>query len=216
MHHVGDEYTFTVNHVKVSGRARVKFAITVAMLLAFFTLPAAAQPSVTRLELSAGMEDSREVPSASNTASDSVPSLTAVLTPAVPLPVFAPMPVFTPMASAFVVLKTPPPTHKFFDARNSLGLMAMAASLTTDALSTQKALAYPDFREVNPLARPFVQTRLGAAGYSAASFALLAGTMFAAHKTHHHKLEHIFPLAVAGWEAALSAHNYHLIAANKR
>jgi hypothetical protein len=91
----------------------------------------------------------------------------------------------------------------------------MAASLIADALSTQKALAYPGFSEMNPLARPFVQTRAGAAIYSAGSMAVLTGAMFAAHKTKHHKLEHVFPFAVAGWEAALSARNYHVIAGHK-
>jgi hypothetical protein len=122
---------------------------------------------------------------------------------------------FTPATNDFVVLKNPPPPHKFLDTRNSLGLTAMASSLIADALSTQKALAYPGFTEMNPLARPFVQTRTGAAVYSAGSMALLTGAMFAAHKTNHHKFEHIFPFVVAGWEAALSARNYHAIADRK-
>ena len=48
-------------------------------------------------------------------------------------------------------------------------------SLSADALSTQKGLAYPGFHEMNPIARPFVQTRAGGAVYSAGSFALLGG-----------------------------------------
>jgi hypothetical protein len=135
----------------------------------------------------------------------------AALANAAPVTVTA----FMPATNAFVVLKNPPPTHKFLDTRNSLGLTSMAASLIADALSTQKALAYPGFAEMNPLARPFVQTRTGAALYSAGSFAVLTGAMFAAHKMNHHKFEHIFPFAVAGWEAALSARNYHVIAGRK-
>ena len=87
----------------------------------------------------------------------------------------------------------------------------MAGSLITDALSTQKGLAYPNFHEMNPLARPFVQTRSGAAAYSAGSFALLAGVAYALHKTNHHKLEKITPFVISGWEAFLAARNYHLI-----
>lgn len=120
------------------------------------------------------------------------------------------------MLNGFIVLKTPPKPHRFFDVQNSLGLTAMAGSLIADALSTQKGLAFPNFHEMNPLARPFVQTRSGAAAYSAGSFALLAGAAYAMHKTHHHKLEHVFPFAVAGWEGFLSARNYHVIAANKK
>jgi hypothetical protein len=195
--------------------ARVKFAIVCAIVSASFLLPTTAT----------GLEDRHEVPSAPAVvtasaataattpvpfASVSVPSFATALAPTAPVPAIA----FTPAANAFIVLKTPP-QHKFFDTRNTFGLTAMAASLTADALSTQKGLAYPGFHEMNPIARPFVQTRAGAAAYSAGSFALLAGAMYAAHKTRHHKLEHIFPFAVAGWEAGLSARNYHVIATHR-
>jgi hypothetical protein len=115
--------------------------------------------------------------------------------------------------AALIKLKTPPHSHNFFDARNSLGLATLGVSLTADALSTQKGLAYPGFSEMNPIARPFVQTRLGAAAYNAGSFGLLAGLMYWAHKTEHHKLERILPFAVGGWEGLLSARNYRVIAA---
>ena len=96
--------------------------------------------------------------------------------------------------AALIKLKTPPRTHSFFDARNTLGFATLGASLTADALSTQKGLAYPGFAEMNPIARPFVQTRTGAAAYNAGSFGLMAGLMYWAHKTEHHKLERILPL----------------------
>jgi hypothetical protein len=117
---------------------------------------------------------------------------------------------------AFIKLKTPPRTHSFFDARNTLGFAMLGASLTADALSTQKGLAYPGFAEMNPLARPFVQTRMGAAAYNAGSFGLMAGLMYWAHKTEHHKLERILPFAIGGWEGLLSARNYHVIANRAR
>jgi hypothetical protein len=205
----------------------LKFAFSATILLAFITLSATAKalPSAAdgvRVD-EVRDDDLREVASASPTAVPAVSSttapapalapLTATLLPAAPLPPieFAPA-----MANAFVILKTPPQPHKFLDARNSLGLASMATSLIADALSTQKGLAYPSFHEMNPIARPFVQTRAGAAAYSAGSFALLAGAMYTAHKTHHHKLEYIFPFAIAGWEAALSARNYHVIATRPR
>jgi hypothetical protein len=93
-----------------------------------------------------------------------------------------------------------------------LGFIALAASLTADALSTQKGLAYPGFTEMNPIARPFVQSRLGEAAYTAGGFGLLTGLMYVAHKTNHHKLERILPFAVGGWEGLLSARNYRVIA----
>jgi hypothetical protein len=114
--------------------------------------------------------------------------------------------------AALIKLKTPPRTHSFFDARNTLGLATLGASLTADALSTQKGLAYPGFAEMNPIARPFVQSRTGAAVYNAGSFGLMAGLMYWAHKTEHHKLERILPFAIGSWEGLLSARNYHVIA----
>ena len=118
--------------------------------------------------------------------------------------------------AALIKLKTPPRTHSFFDARNTLGFATLGASLTADALSTQKGLAYPGFAEMNPIARPFVQSRTGAAVYNAGSFGLMAGLMYWAHKKEHHKLERILPFAIGSWEGLLSARNYHVIANRPR
>ena len=118
--------------------------------------------------------------------------------------------------TAVIKLKQQPPSHSFFDARNRLGFATLGASLTADALSTQKGLAYPGFHEMNPIARPFVQTRVGAAAYNAGSFGLMAGLMYWAHKKEHHKLERIVPLAVGGWESLLSFRNYRVIANRPR
>jgi hypothetical protein len=118
--------------------------------------------------------------------------------------------------AAFIKLKTPPRTHSFFDSRNKLGFATLAASLTADALSTQKGLAYPGFVEMNPIARPFVQSRTGAAVYNAGSFGLMAGLMYLAHRTEHHKLERILPFAIGSWEGLLSARNYRVIANRPR
>jgi len=118
--------------------------------------------------------------------------------------------------AAVIKLKTAPRTHSFFDARNRLGFATLGASLTADALSTQRGLAYPGFVEMNPIARPFVQSRMGAAAYNAGSFGLMAGLMYWAHKTEHHKLERILPFVVGSWEGLLSARNYHVIANRPR
>jgi hypothetical protein len=109
-----------------------------------------------------------------------------------------------------------PESHRFFDVKNSFALSATATSLITDALSTQKGLAYPGFYEMNPVARPFVQSRAGAAAYSAGSLGLVAASMYVAHRTNHHKLERILPFAIAGWEGLVSARNYHVIALHSK
>jgi len=121
-----------------------------------------------------------------------------------------------PPAAVIKLKPQPPRSHNFFDARNRIGFATLGASLTADALSTQKGLAYPGFHEMNPIARPFVQTRAGAAAYNAGSFGLLTGMMYWAHKKEHHKLERILPLAVGGWEGLLSFRNYRAIANRPR
>jgi hypothetical protein len=126
------------------------------------------------------------------------------VTPAAP--VAPPAPAIVPVTPARVEVR-----HNFFDFKNSAGLAAVAAGLSADALSTQKGLGLPGFHEMNPIARPFVQSRAGAAMYSAASFAFLGGSMYLAHKTNHHKLERVLPFAIAGWEGFLAVRNYHLI-----
>jgi hypothetical protein len=133
-----------------------------------------------------------------------------------PTPSVKPDALATAPPAAFIKLKQPPRTHSFFDSRNTLGLASLGASLTADALSTQKGLAYPGFHEMNPIARPFVQTRMGAAAYNAGSFGLMAGLMYWAHKKEHHRLERILPFAVGSWEGLLSARNYHVIANRPR
>ena len=117
--------------------------------------------------------------------------------------------------SMLIMPKLAPKEHRFFDARNSFALAAAAVPITGDALSTQKGLAYAGFREMNPIARPFVQTRTGAAAYNAGSFAMIGGLMYWAHKTGHHKLERFLPFTVASWEGVLSARNYHLISTTR-
>jgi hypothetical protein len=137
--------------------------------------------------------------------------------PAIPATTALPMNALPAAPSAMIVLKKKQPEpHRFLDTTNALAISSVAAALTADALSTQKGLSLPGFYEMNPIARSFVQTRAGAAAYSAGSFGLLTGAMYMAHKTGHHKLERILPFATAGWEGLLSFRNYHVIAQHTR
>jgi hypothetical protein len=126
------------------------------------------------------------------------------------------MPAFAAQPAPAVLIKPQQveSSHRFFDIQNATALAALAAGLTGDALSTQKGLGLPGFHEMNPLARPFVQNRPGAAFYNAASFAVIGGGMYLAHKTGHHRLERVLPLAIAGWEGFLAARNYHVISSS--
>jgi len=146
-----------------------------------------------------------EAPNASTVVAAELPDAPSAMLTAPPAP-----------PAAMIKLKPRPTEHRFFDATNSLALTSLAAGLTLDAVSTQKGLSYPGFYEMNPLARPFVSSRAGAAAYSAGSFALLAGGMYLAHRRGHHKLERIVPFAIAGWEGLLGARNYHVIANGTR
>jgi hypothetical protein len=198
---------------------------------------AATLPDASPMSASDVAPGPTEIPSASTGATELKPldpALTGTLAPAANLSLapasvdpalgngflgnnsLAPIHALLAPPAAFVKLKTPPRAHSFFDARNTLGFATLGASLTADALSTQKGLAYPGFVEMNPIARPFVQTRTGAAVYNAGSFGLMAGLMYWAHKTEHHKLERILPFAIGGWEGLLSARNYRVIANRPR
>jgi len=125
----------------------------------------------------------------------------------------SPAPAAQPPAPVMLLIKPQQVenVHRFFDLQNATALATLAAGLTGDALSTQKGLGLPGFHEMNPLARPFVQNRTGAALYNAASFALIGGGMYLAHKTGHHRLERVLPFAIAGWEGFLAARNYRVV-----
>ena len=100
--------------------------------------------------------------------------------------------------------------HRFFDVKNSLALSSFGLFLAGDSLSTQKGLSR-GFREINPLARPFVNSRVGASIYSVGSFGLVAGGMYLAHKTGHHKLEWMTPFGMAAWEGFMMFRNFSVM-----
>src|SRR5262249_52418028 len=132
---------------------RVKSAIRYAAVAALFVSSAFAAderplPGAPAVVAKTSVAENREQPPvfAATTSSLSIPAITPPL-PAAP--------------SAIILVKRKPETHKFFDVKNVLALSAVGASLTADALSTQKGLSYRGFYEMNPVARPFVQTRAG-------------------------------------------------------
>ena len=173
---------------------------------------------VTALALNAAAADKGNLSPVPVAAKGSQPAQPAfapidVVNIAVPsaLSFFAPAYPGEPAPTVLLKVRPSEAAHRFFDMRNSIAFAALAAALTGDALSTQKGLGMPGFHEMNPIARPFVQSRTGAAFYSAASFALMGGGMYLAHKTNHHMLERVLPFVIAGWEGFLAARNYHLI-----
>ncbi|MGC2698440.1 MAG: hypothetical protein WA738_21845 [Candidatus Angelobacter sp.] len=196
----------------------MRFATICAVLLACFSTIAAAKDDRDAQPVSIALATTPATPTTVATASalplPEAPLANNFLTPTAP-DLFTSS-LIAPTLIKATLVKRAPTEHRLFDFKNFLSLSAVAVSLTADALSTQKGLAIPGFYEMNPIARPFVQTRIGAAAYSAASFGLIASTMYVAHKTHHHRLERIMPFAVAGWEGLLSVRNYHVISSRPR
>jgi hypothetical protein len=106
------------------------------------------------------------------------------------------------------------PAHHFFDRANNIRFIALASLVATDGYTTQIALnGSSRFREVNPLARPFVSH--GAAGQVAASaigLGAATGTAYLLHKTGHHKIERFVLNASIGVEAeTVSSNAWYLI-----
>src|SRR5262249_23734333 len=116
-----------------------------------------------------------------------------------------------PAAPVFRPVTPEPPPHRFLDLKNSLAIGAFGAALAADSYSPPRGLAYPQIRELNPIARPFVSSRAGQVAYSGAGFALFAGGMYAVHRTGHHRLERIAPWIAAGWEGVLAGWNMHQV-----
>lgn len=184
--------------MSLQGERDVKLAIVCAMIVG--------------LAMTSAASEDKAVAGASAILATSQPVVTSEAAPVGNNSSPSVVPVVTPAPATMVVIKRPVATpHRFLDVKNCSGLAALGAGLTGDALSTQKGLGLPGYHEMNPIARPFVQNRPGAAMYSAASFAFVGGGMYFAHKTNHHKLERILPFAVAGWEGLLTFRNYHLI-----
>jgi hypothetical protein len=95
----------------------------------------------------------------------------------------------------------------FWTAENKINFTVFAAQLTADAITTQRGLNQ-GYREVNPIARPFVtQGAAGEATFSALSFGATVGTAYLLHKTHHDKAERIAMRLLLAGEGAVVAHN---------
>jgi hypothetical protein len=100
-------------------------------------------------------------------------------------------------------------SHTFLDHGNKIRMGILAGLIAADGISTQEILnSGGRWREMNPLARPFVSH--GAPGQLAASvigYGLSIGTQYLLHKTGHHKLEKMMLDASIGVEAGTVSSN---------
>ena len=122
--------------------------------------------------------------------------------------------VYTPSVQSanFVAVKTS--THRFFEHGNNIRFAVLAGLVAADGLTTQVALSGSgSFREMNPLARPFVnQGTAGQVAASAIGLGASTGTAYLLHKTGHHKLERLVLNASIAIEAeTVSSNTWYLL-----
>lgn len=96
--------------------------------------------------------------------------------------------------------------HKFFDTQNRVSFMAVAISIGLDGYTTSRDSGF-GYREMNPVARPFVRTNAGTGVYFGGSLALLVGGEALLHRTGHHRLERLAPWFVTALESSWAASN---------
>jgi hypothetical protein len=100
-------------------------------------------------------------------------------------------------------------THRFFDVKN-VSLTGMeTAALLADGFYTQRARQrYPEtFRELDPLARPFVMR--GWPGQIVGGAIVVSadvGLRYWMHRKNHHRLERLLPLVLTAYGAIGAIH----------
>jgi hypothetical protein len=99
-----------------------------------------------------------------------------------------------PVVTSNGFLPEAPSPHKFWDARNRFLFSAVAAFSAADFSVTHNNLANGG-RELNPIVRPFAGNSATLALNFAGQTAGVMGISYLFHKTGHHRLERIAPLA---------------------
>jgi hypothetical protein len=123
------------------------------------------------------------------------------------------LPLLSSPTTAFITPAKPvvrKPHARFFDKENNFLIGTSAITIAMDGLSTQRFLSNPNCHEMNPIARPFVQSRVGSIAYFGISFAGELALMRFAHKHNHHLLERMIPMLVTGAESYVLYNNYSL------
>lgn len=101
--------------------------------------------------------------------------------------------------------------HKFFDKENVILFAGDITTRTLDAASTHHFLSNPCgcFHEVD-LPNSIATHQATMYAYSLSVSAGLIGLSYIAHKTHHHKIERLIPVADIAYDGELVGHNYSL------
>ena len=106
-----------------------------------------------------------------------------------------------PLPVANVVLPEAPGQHRFWDGENRLLFSTVAAFSAADFAVTRANLANGG-RELNPVTRLFSGSTAGLAANFAGETAGVVGLSYFFHRTGHHKLERITPVANIAASAA--------------
>jgi hypothetical protein len=99
-----------------------------------------------------------------------------------------------PPAVSNVVLPEAPSEHKFWDGENRVLFSTVAAFSAADFAVTRANLANGG-RELNPVTRLFSGSTAGLVANFAGETAGVVGLSYFFHRTGHHKLERITPMA---------------------
>ncbi len=99
-----------------------------------------------------------------------------------------------PAATANSFLPEAPSQHKFWDTKNRLLFSTVAALSAADFSVTRMNLSNGG-RELNPIVRPFAGSNAALAGNFAGQTAGIVAISYFFHRTGHHRLERMAPVA---------------------
>jgi hypothetical protein len=99
-----------------------------------------------------------------------------------------------PAVASNVALPEAPSQHRFWDGENRLLFLAVAAFSATDFAVTRANLANGG-RELNPVTRLFSGSTAGLATNFVGETVGVVGLSYFFHRTGHHRLERITPIA---------------------
>ena len=97
--------------------------------------------------------------------------------------------------------------HHFWDRKNITLHSAAIVLMAIDLGQSRSRIASGNWREDNPLARPFMGSNGGAVGIGIISAVGPVGISWWAHRSGHHRIERLIPAGYAASSGVAIAHN---------